>query len=182
MKEALNRAKRALTSVRRSFPGLSIHGRFEIEAVDTWTVFETKSCPRKTAVIRELNGGHTLTGTRDMALVHFHALVFLNGHEPDHVRMKLSQKWSGSHMVQMVQLHANKSIEQSLFKICSYMLKDRYQYNHKMDSESYTDGNYLSNESLSCVVRIPIFIGNKGMMVYSKNKDTVHTTEIGGGS
>lgn len=181
VREALSRAKRALTSVRRSFPGLSIHGRFEIEAVDTWTVLQTKSCPRKTAVIRELAGGHAMTHTRDMALVHFHAVVFLNGHDAIQVRTKLSNKWPGSHMVQMVQLHANKSVEKNLFKVCSYMLKDRYHYNHRMDSYSYKDGNYLSNESLSCVVRIPMTTGVKGMMVYSKDKDTVHTTEIGAG-
>lgn len=168
VREAMGKVRADLTSLRRSFPGLLIQGRFEAEIVDTETILGSHACPQKGRALRELNGGSDITPCRDMVLLHFHALVFLNGHNPDAVKDKLREKWPTPYAVKMDSLFRDKPIDSSIRKIGSYMLKDRYQYNHQMQTNGFIDERYLNNSSLSFLVRLGLDLGIDGFLIYSK--------------
>jgi hypothetical protein len=165
---AIDRARADLTSLRRSFPGLMIQGRFEAEVVDTDTILGSHACPQKARALRGLNGGSDITPCRDMILVHFHALVFLGGHDPEVVKDKVREKWPGPYAIKMDKLFLKVSVEDSIRKIASYMLKDRYQYNHRFETSGFTNERYLREDSLSFLIRFSLRMGIDGMLIYSK--------------
>jgi hypothetical protein len=168
VRAAMAKVRADLTSLRRSFPGMLIQGRFECEMVDTETILESHACPQKARALRGLNGNSDTTSCRDMVLLHFHALVFLNGHDPDAVKDKLRGKWPSPYAVKMDSLFRDKPIDSSIRKIGSYMLKDRYQYNHRFQTNGFIDERYLSNGSLSLLIRLGLDVGIDGLLIYSK--------------
>lgn len=170
IRNALTRGKISLASIRRSFAGLMFHGRFEIEAVDTETVFNSDVCPQKTRALLDLNGGNRTTPNRDMALCHSHALLFLNGNDPESVREKLTVKFPGRYAVKIDRLYENQTIEESIRKICSYLLKDRVFYNSYMRTDGCTEGKYIDESSLSFLVMSGMSdkIGIGSSLIYTK--------------
>lgn len=171
IRDALTRGKVSLASVRRSFPGLMFHGRFEIEAVDTETIFNSGVCPQKTRSLMDMNGGNKTTPNRDMALFHSHALLFLNGNDPETVREKLTVKFPGRYAVKVDHLYEDQPVDESVRKICSYLLKDRVFYNSYMRTDGYTKGSYIGDSSLSFLIRSGMNdkIGISSSLIYSKN-------------
>lgn len=171
IRDALTRGKVSLASIRRSFPGLMFHGRFEIEAVDTDIVLGSDACPQKSKALLDLNDGNTRTPDRDMALVHSHALLFLNNSNPESVRAKLTVKFPGRYAVKVDRLHDHQSIEYNISKICSYLLKDRVFYNSYMRTDGYREGRYIEDGSLSFLIRSGMSdkIGISRSLIYSKD-------------
>lgn len=154
VKSALDRGKKALLSLRRSFNGLATYGRFELEAMDTDVIFRKRPCQKKAIVLKGLNGGSEETPARTMGLFHLHALAFLNEHDVKKVRQRLSIMFPGIYRVQMRPLHDDKSVEQSIRNLCSYMLKSRTKYNYHMDTSGYSIGREIDSVSLSSLIRI----------------------------
>lgn len=167
VREAIAGVRNDLTLLRGAFPGLKLQGRFEAEIVDTKTILGTHACPQKGRALRGLNGGSDMTPCRDMILLHFHALVFLNGNDPEAVTDSLRKKWPTPYAIKMDTLFRDRSIESSIHKVCSYMLKDRYQYNHRIQTNGFIDERYLSEDSLSFLIRFGLRVGNDGMLIYS---------------
>lgn len=167
IKDAVTRAKRGLAGIRRSFPGLWLMGRIELEAIDVERVFKSRACERKMESIRELNGGHKHSYGKDMILVHLHAIMFLNGHDEDVVRDKLKKKWPTSRSIKIDRLHKDKPIKTSLKNMCFYLLKDRIRYNYKMDTDGYETSDLINTESLSFLVRTSMIMYSD-LLIYSR--------------
>ena len=169
--ESLKRAKLALTTLRRrkSLPGLLLFGRFELEAIDIGRVFQLRTCDRKVETIRALNGDREESFGRDMILVHFHAVMFLNGHDEEVVRNKLKLRWPVPYGISIKRLYKDQSIEDSIRKLCSYPLKDRYRYNYDFRTNGYEDGGYINDGSLSFLVRSSMSMFDK-LIIYSKDR------------
>lgn len=170
IRDSLTRSKSSFTSVRRSFPGLRFEGRFEVEAVDTKVIFNSDLCPQKTRALLDLNDGNRSVANRDMALVHSHALVLLGNNNPESVRERLTAKFPGRYAVKIDKLYEDQLVEESIRKICSYLLKDRVFYNNHMRTDGYKEGRYIEDSSLSFLIRSGMSdkIGISSGLIYSK--------------
>lgn len=170
VKDSLGRGKRAFAGLRRSFPGLSLHGRFEFEAVDTEVIFKTNVCPQKSMALQDLNGGSRIVSDRDMILMHSHFLLFVGDNHLELVRDKMLDRFPGRYRVKIDQLHADKSVNENVDKICSYLLKDRYIYNHRFDMSGNGKRTYLRDDVLSFLIRSYMSndIGISSSLIYSK--------------
>lgn len=169
---AIGRAKIAFNGLKRSFPGLRIHGRIELEIIDTDKVFSSDMCSRKRKALQDLNDGRSSFASRDVVVAHSHTFFFLGGNDPEAVRAKLAVKYDASYAVNMKSLYSDKSIDENITRLCGYMLKDRWFYSNSMDSLGNQQGVYLSDESLSFLVRSYMnnFIGIDRSLIWSKDK------------
>lgn len=172
VRAGLSRGKMALAALRRSFPGLYTHGRFELEAVDTEAIFNSGTCPQKSVALQDLNGGRLIAPNRDMILFHSHFLLFLNGNDIEQVKDKLAIRFPGRYRIKVDSLFKDRSVEESIRKIGSYILKDRYFYNNHMKADGYVKGTYLRDESLSFLIRSYMSdgIGIDDCLIYSKKR------------
>ena len=168
----IGRAKTAFTGLKRSLPGLRIHGRIELEIVDTSKVLSSDMCVRKRRALQYLNDGRSVFASRDVVLVHSHVLFFLGGNDSEAVRAKLATRYDAPYGINMKSLYADKSVDDNLTSLCSYMLKDKWFYNNSMDSSGGKQGEYLRDESLSFIVRSHMNdrIGIDRSLVWSKDK------------
>lgn len=170
VKGALIQGKKALASLRRSFDGLLTYGRFELEAVDTDVIFGERPCLKKAIALKHLNGDREETVARTMGLFHSHIVVFLNGHELDAVKLRLRSMFPGNYRVELRPLRIDKSVEDSLTTICSYVLKSATQYNYTMDSGGYRNGRFIDEEPLASLVSLGMSgsVGVSSCLIYSK--------------
>lgn len=141
--------QKSFDAMRRKFPGLIIEGRHEIEIIDIKNLYRKQSSPRKITSIEYLTAGMSRYTDSDRVLVHFHALISLNGHNHSDVLSLMEKRWPGDHCVFMTGLYKNKSVESSLKTISSYPIKNSHRYNLNSEYESDSLGSYLNNESLS---------------------------------
>lgn len=171
VKGALERGRKALASLRRSFDGLLTYGRFELEAMDMHVIFRDRPCQKKAVVLKALNGDSEDTPARVMGLFHLHSLIFLNGHDAESVRRKLTTMYPGSYRVQMRPLYDDMSIEQSIRNLCRYMLKSKTSFNYTMGTNGDSLGRLFDNKTLTDLVIIGISneVGVIGCNVYSKS-------------
>lgn len=169
---AISRAKMAFNGLKRSFPGLRIHGRIELEIIDTDKVFSSDMCSRKRRALQDLNDGRSSFASRDVVVVHSHTLFFLGKNDPEAVRAKLATKYDASYGVNMKSLYADKNIDGNISSLCGYMLKDKWFYSNSMDSQGHKQGVYLRDESLSFIVRsyMNSRIGIDKSLIWSKDK------------
>jgi hypothetical protein len=168
----ISRAKMDFNGLKRSFPGLRIHGRFELEIIDTDKVFSSEMCVRKRSALQDLNGGRSSFASRDVVLAHSHTLFFLGDNDPEAVRAKLAAKYDAPYGINMKCLYEDKSIDDNLSRVCGYMLKDKWFYNNSMESSGGKQGTYLRDESLSFIVRSHMNdrIGIDRSLIWSKDK------------
>lgn len=167
---ALERGRKALASLRRSFDGLLTYGRFELEAMDMQVIFHDRPCKKKAVVLKGLNGGSEDTTARVMGLFHLHSLVFLNGHDADSVRRKLAAMFPGSYRVQMRPLYDDMSVEQSIRNLCRYMLKSKSSFNYTMKTNGDSVGRSFDTKTLTDLVVLGMNneVGVNCCNVYSK--------------
>lgn len=168
IQESITRANKTLKSIRRSFPGLGTHGRFELEAIDMVAI-DSGVCPRKRQVMDYLNRTDVASINDDRVLVHFHIIMLLNGHDVRQVQDKFVSKWPGVHRVKIDTFHSNKSVEDSIGKLCSYMLKNRVTYNHSMKTDGFNNNRYIKDETLSFLLSMSNRCDDNSLLIYSKN-------------
>lgn len=172
VKAGIGRAKVAFAGLRRSFPGLRIEGRFELEVIDTDKIFNTNICPQKSVALADLNGGNRGTSSRELFLIHSHFLVFMGGNDDEVVRDKFASRFPGRYRIKFGPLFDNLPVEENIRRVCSYLLKDRYFLNHGFDTQGYNQGEYIRYESLSFLIRsyMSSDIGIHSSMIYTKGK------------
>lgn len=172
VKAGIGRAKVAFAGLRRSFPGLRIEGRFELEVVDTDRIFNTNVCPQKSLALEDLNGGNRTTVNREMLVLHSHFFVFMGGNDDGLVRDKFASRFPGRYRIKFGPLFENLSVEENIRRVSSYLLKDRYFLNHGFDTQGYNQGEYISPYSLSFLVRsyMSSDIGIQSSLIYTKGK------------
>ncbi len=172
VKAGIGRAKVAFAGLRRSFPGLRIEGRFELEVIDSDAIFNRKVCPQKSVALEDINGGNRTTPDRDMILLHSHFFVFLNGSNDGLVRDKFALRFPGRYRIKFGPLFENLSVEENIRKVCSYQLKNRYFLNHGFNTQGYNQGEYISIGSLSFLIRsyMSSDIGIHSSLIYTKGK------------
>lgn len=172
VKAGIGRAKIAFAGLRRSFPGLRIEGRFELEVIDTDKIFNTKVCPQKSAALEDLNGGNRKTPNRYRLLIHSHLFLFLNGNDSTLVRDKFAARFPGRYRIKFGPLFEDLSVEENIRRVCSYLLKDRYFLNNGFDTKGYNQGEYIPSEILSFLIRsyMSTDIGIHSSLIYTKGK------------
>ncbi|MGX7709531.1 hypothetical protein [Methylobacterium sp. Gmos1] len=134
-------------SMRRTFPGLIIEGRHEIEIINIDDLYNNK-CPRKIESIEFLTGGMSREMNGDRVLVHFHVLIALNNHNHNEVLSRLIEKYGMSYCVHMTKLHTNRSMTENLINIASYPIKNSYRYHLGFGYGDDKVGSYINNKSL----------------------------------
>lgn len=172
VKAGIGRAKIAFAGLRRSFPGLRIEGRFELEVIDTEKMFNTNVCPQKSAALEDLNGGNRKISSQYMLLLHSHVFIFLDGNDSTLVRDKLVTRFPGRYRIKLGPLFEDLSVEENIRRVCSYLLKDRYFLNNGFDTKGYNQGEYIPYELLSFLVRsyMSSDIGIQSGLIYTKGK------------
>lgn len=168
----MSRAKIDFNGLKRSFPGLRIHGRIELEVIDTDKIFSSDMCVRKRRALQNLNGGRSSFASRDVVLVHSHTLFMLGGNDPESVRAKLATKYDAPYGINMKCLYDDKSVDDNIIRVCGYMMKDKWFYNNSIGSSGGKQGTYLSDESLSFISRSYMNerIGIDKSLIWSKEK------------
>lgn len=172
VKAGIGRAKVAFAGLRRSFPGLRIEGRFELEVVDTEKIFNSNICPQKSLALEDLNGRNRTTPNRDMLLLHSHFFVFMDGNDDGLVRDKFASRFPSRYQIKFGPLFENLSVEENIRRVSSYMLKDRYFMNNGFDTQGYNQGEYIGIDSLSFLIRsyMSSDIGIQSSLIYTKGK------------
>jgi len=159
--------RRKLNRIKKTFPGLLMVGRIELEVVNTRSILESGQCVRKASVVKHIMGDK-FYGDDNLVLVHVHFLLFLNGNDLEEVKSCFCNRWQGKYMVDVKSLYKDKDVDYNIGRLCSYYAKNRYVYNHSMDTNGYKTGRLFCDDILSYVVRIHLHVGILGLVVWSK--------------
>jgi hypothetical protein len=167
VERSISSLRRKLSRVRKTFSRLLIFGRIELEIVNTRSIINSGQCARKASVIKHIMGDK-LYGQNDLVLIHTHFLMFLNGNNLDDVKSCLARRWPGKYMTEVKSTFRDKTVEYNISKLCGYYAKNRYVYNHSMESVGYKTGKLLCDDVLSYLVRLLLHLGYTGLVLWSR--------------
>lgn len=159
--------RRKLQRIRKKFPGLLMFGRIELEIVNTRSIITSGQCVRKASVMKLLTVDKGCDQD-DMVLVHVHFLMFLNGYCLKKVKSYLVDRFPGKYMVHITSTYKTETTEHNITTLCRYYAKGRYSYNNKMDTDGYKTGRLLNNNVLSYGVRLHMYVGYSGLVLWCK--------------
>lgn len=167
VKTAMEQARRATKAMRRRFPKLWMQGAFEIEVIDTGTLFSMASDTRKARLIRSLiarrRKHEDVAGTQ--IIVHCHCVVDVADIDSEQFHYWVHNRWSLPHQARLsTTYHPDKqSLELKLRKLASYCFKNRLEYNFSDETSGWEDGERIPYGELADMVRIYDRLSGKGL-------------------
>ena len=164
VKQSIANARQDIKAMKRRFSNIWVQGSFEFELIDM------KLLGKSGAVIKQ----DTLAAMMNMSvkdsqslgqrvIVHFHALVDLNGTDGSEFRRWVRNRWH-AHGKQTEVKCTNKgqTLTNMAKKISSYGFKNRVQYNLSFLTNGYKKGVWFKNEHLGMLVGIYDRIDGRG--------------------
>lgn len=167
VKSALEQARRETKAMRRRFPQLWMQGAFEIEVIDTGTLYSMASDTRKARLIRALiaRRQNPEEAARTQVIVHCHCAVDVADVDADEFHHWVHERWSLPHQARLsMTYHPDKqSLEAKLYKLASYCFKNRLAYNFSDETSGWEDSERIPYGELADMVRIYDRLGGKGL-------------------
>jgi hypothetical protein len=167
VKDALEQARRETKSMRRRFPQLWMQGAFEIEVIDTRTLYSMASNTRKARLIRALiaRRRNPEEAARAQVIVHCHCVVDVADINADEFHSWVHERWALPHQARLsMTYHPNKqSLDAKLYKLASYCFKNRLAYNFSDETSGWEDSERIPYGELADMVRIYDRLRGKGL-------------------
>lgn len=167
VKRALEQARGETKAMRRRFPQLWMQGAFEIEVIDTGTLYSMASDTRKARLIRALVARRQkpYEAARTQIIVHCHCVVDVADLDADAFHEWVHARWSLPHQARLsTTYHPDKqSLETKLYKLASYCFKNRLEYNFSDETSGWEDSERIPYGELADMVRIYDRLSGKGL-------------------
>tara|TARA_Y100000034_G_scaffold135629_1_gene208336 strand:+ start:556 stop:1479 length:924 start_codon:yes stop_codon:yes gene_type:complete len=170
VKTARKRAQKDLDALVRRFKGTWIQGTYELELMDMGLLDKSDAgvAQNKRAAKQRTLAALKGVDVKDsgslgqQVIVHFHALVDLNGVDGDQFKEWVRRRWNADGRQTRIQLtDSSQSWREMVSKIASYGFKNRVQYNLTFETNDYLKGKWFKNEDLAELVMIYDGLRNK---------------------
>lgn len=167
VKRALEQARGETKAMRRRFPQLWMQGAFEIEVIDTGTLYSMASDTRKARLIRALTARRQKPdeAARTQIIVHCHCVVDVADLDADAFHEWVHARWSLPHQARLsTTYHPDKqSLEAKLYKLARYCFKNRLEYNFSDETSGWENSERIPYGELADMVRIYDRLSGKGL-------------------
>ena len=167
VKAALERARAETKAMRRRFPKLWMQGAFEIEAIDTGTLYSMASHTRKAKLIRALvaQRASPANAAGTQLIVHCHCVVDVADVDAEEFHNWVHSRWSLPHQARLSTTYSpsKQSLEKKLYKLASYCFKNRLEYNFSDETSGWEDSERIPYGELADMVRIYDHLSGKGL-------------------
>jgi hypothetical protein len=166
VEDALARARAQTKKMRRRFPMLWMQGAFEIEVIDTETLFSMADHTRKAKLIQALIARRSSpqSPARTQIIVHCHCVVDTADVDPHEFHEWVHRQWSLPHQARLAMTYdpEKQELSSKLYKLASYCFKNRLQYNFSDETSGWEDSERIPYGELADMVRIYDELSGKG--------------------